>query len=189
MEPQSNPQGTTSSQTGGQGTPVQVENIQYNVNVGKVKSKVGFAGFLTFCTAWVGASLVLFTLLSLKTMAFSSVESEIIEAKEMLVFIIALAIPVIPLFIFLFKRLEKLLRENSINNDDISYKKTLQMHMILSIINSVAWVFTFVYTVLTVLLLESATPGEPTNFDSIFFAFTALALTAFFWHFQKQTKR
>jgi hypothetical protein len=178
----------TQSQTGVPGTPVQVENVQYNVNAGKVKSKIGFAGHLTFLMAWAVGTIALFSVIGVRNIIAPTSPEEAEEWRGVLVLLLSFAIPVVPLFIFLIKRIKTLLIQNPAGNDDITYKKSIQVHLVLSLVNTVAWVGIASYNILAKLLLDEQIAAYQIV-DGFFFALTAVVLSYFFWTYQKETKR
>ena len=69
------------NQTGGTGTPKQVENVQYNVNVGAVKSKVGLASSLSAIFGWITVLMVVCSLLAIISILLKPTPEDVLQAK------------------------------------------------------------------------------------------------------------
>ena len=181
--------GAATSQTGGAGAPIQVENVQYNVNVGKVKSKIGLASTLTSIFGWITVFVVAFGLVSLGEILFPGLGADPEGAKEFLVFGISVLVPVLPLFIFSVKRLNKALAENPLSIDDLYFKRSIRFNLVFGLIITCFWTIAFVYNILAMTLLQNKDVTGGAIFDSFFFFVTPAAFVYFFWTYQQKTKR
>ena len=170
-------------------TPIKVENIQYNVNVGTVKSKVGLASTLTAVFGWITALMVICSLLALISILLKPTPEDVLQAKNTLVFAIAVLVPILPLFIFSVKRLNKSLKENQANLDDLFFKKSIRFNLILGLIISCFWSITLVYNILAKIILQNDKITLVTILNNIAFLLPPAIFLYFFWTYQQKTKR
>lgn len=177
------------SQTGVNTAPLQVENVQYNVTVGKVVSKAGFASKIFTFFGWVTAIMATLILLAFRAMWLPDVVEDTQAAKETLVFAVAVLVPVLPIWIFSIKRLNKVLVENSVNLDDVFFKKSIRFHLFASIFIACGWAIIFVYNILAKIILDNQEIERGAIVDSFLFFLPIFSLGCFFWSYQKQTKR
>ncbi len=178
------------SQTGSIGAPIQVENVQYNVKVKGVSSKIGLTAFLSAIMLWIIAFVVAFLLLTIRTQFIpDAIPDTTISFAEALVFCISLLAPVAPLFVFLFIRMKKLLAENPANRDDLFFKRSIRFNLIISLLIALAWSYVAVYNILGMLILKNQDITGGMIADGIIFAVVFITTTLFFWHYQRLTKR
>ncbi len=187
--PMSSSSGVSTSQTGASGHPVQVENVQYNVQVGAVRSKVGLASRIAAIFIWVTAFIVIFFLLSLRSAWLPDTGEEISDIKEALVFIIAVLIPVLPILFFAIKRLNKALMENVANVDDVYFKKSARFNLIFSVSIACIFAINLIYNILAKTILDNQDVSRGAIFDSLTLFLIPAGLVYFFWHYQGKTKR
>jgi hypothetical protein len=184
---------TQTSQTGNTGTPIQVENIQYNVNVKKVTSKIGLSVFLSAILLWFIAfiAVTLFTVLRAKLFpdCTSGVCEEVTDFGEMIVFSISGLIPLVPIFIFLIYRTKKILVDNPAASDDIFFKRTVRFHLVISLLAALGWAFVAVYNLLGKIFLQYQDITGAMIMDSFIFAAIFIAMTWFFWMYERMTRR
>lgn len=182
------------SQTGNTGAPIQVENVQYNVKVGRVTSKIGLVAFLSAIMVWLIA-FVSFSLLTairakfLPDCELGICEDVAINFGEVIVFSIAVLAPVIPVFLFLRNRLKKLLDENPANRDDIFFKRSIRFNLVISLLIALWWSYVAIFNVLGKLFLKYQDVTGGMIADSIIIAVIFIATTLFFWQYQKLTRR
>ncbi len=166
-----------------------MENVQYGVRVGSFSSKMGLA-FTVASTSLIVLALTLawvlhgYVLLQLNLLG----ENDDVDAAQRLVMLIALAVPLVPLFFFSNKRLQSFMNDAALR-EDIIFKKRLRKALWTEIIFAAILIASGIYTGLSVLLL-----GEEGNavdgFTSALFyggSFALLALWSF--SFQKKTAR
>ena len=174
-----------SSQTGSPQKPIQVENVQYNVRVGKFFSRVGFA-FVVASTSLIFLALVLaWTLHGVAGQMFGFAKDVV---TERIIILIALSVPLIPLHLFSTKRLKKLI-ENPVNLEDIIFKKHLRKALWGEIIIGVFYISYGIYKGLSVIFLDKSGSAAEAFSSAIFYggAFALLALWSY--SFQKLTQR
>lgn len=177
------------NQTGGTGTPKQVENVQYNVNVGTVRSKVGLASTLSSLFGWATALMAVIGMLAIVQMVLPKDVNEMQQSKESLVVAISGLVPILPLFIFTVKRLNKALKENPANWDDLFFKKSIRFNLVLALIISCFWAITLVYNILAKFILNNGNITIQVVLNNLVFLLPPAALVYFYWTYQQKTKR
>ncbi len=189
-EPRTSPDKTApTTQTGAPGTPLQVENVQYNVNVGKVRSKIGLAATISSLFGWILAFVLMGTLLTLRAMAFPDSGDSVKDPKENLVVAIAVLIPLLPIWLYAVKRMNLSLLENPVNADDVYFKKSIRFHFFVSLIATFLWAFVLIYNVLARVLLNKTEITNTILMNTAIFFIPLALLTYFFFSYQKLTKR
>lgn len=183
------PVAPVTSQTSGAGQPVQVENIQYNVKVDKVRSKTGLASMVSGLMAWMIAIVGMFILLIVRQAILPDAGEASSDLLEMIVFGVAVLVPVLPIGIFATKRLNRALAENPAAIDDIFFKRSIRWNLILSLFVAGLWAIVFVYNLLAIIVLGDENVTRGMTLDSFLFFAPFMGLVYFFWTYQRQTKR
>ncbi len=173
------------NQTGGMGTPVQVENVQYNVQVGKMQSKVGLISHFFTLGAWAIAIVGAMVLTALRAQVFSHAGG----VGEIIVFGISVLVPVVPIFWYARTRLNKVLQDNPAAIDDIFFKKSIRFHLVAATAVGVFWIVRFVYSLLSGVFLSSGSLDAGTVIDTLIFAALFTGLAFLFLQYQLKTKR
>lgn len=187
------------SQTGNAGTPIQVENVQYNVNVKRVTSKIGLSVFLSAILLWVISFIAIVVLTAIRTKFFPDCEfgpkgigfceNDVSFFGETMVFSISALIPVVPIFIFLIYRTKKILAENPSSSDDIFFKRTIRFHLVISLLVALGWSYVAVYNFLAKIFLKYQDITGGMIADSFIYAVIFIVMTFFFWRYEKRTRR
>lgn len=174
------------SQTGAQGpAPIQVENVQYNMRVGTVRSKIGLITFLFAIGAWVISFVAIFLLTAIQVTISGG---ENIVLGTVIVFSIAVLVPVAPIFWYVRNRLNKVLVESPGLVDDLFFKRTIRLSLIIAIFIAVIRIIGFVYSLLSRLFLDgNSTWSSIINSFIAAVVFSGLALL--FLQYQLKTKR
>jgi hypothetical protein len=159
--------------------PVQVEQI------GKVKTKLGTAMRLNSLMVWLLGGTVLILLLSIVGAIF---HDPTYDFGSTLIFSVAMLVPVLPLFIFLNRRLNRHLKEDPNALSDIYYYKSARFHMIVFLVISLLWAIALVYNILDKLFLHGIETGYVIA-DSLVFVLVPVAMTLFFYHYYNKAKR
>jgi len=177
------------NQTSGNGTPVQVENVQYDVKVGKVRSKIGLAAFLTSLSVWALALIMTLLLHSVRAKLLPSINDDMNGFAEQMVLSISMLVPIVPLLWYLTRRLNKILVENPTAIEDLFFKKTIRFHLVVSVIFAVWWIMVTVYNILAKTILDHQNITAGMILDSVIFALIYSYVAFFFFHYQNMTKR
>jgi hypothetical protein len=173
------------SQTSSPQQPIQVENVQYNVQVGKFFSRVGFAFTVANASLMI---LILVLAWVLHGLAGQTFGFENYFVKESIILLIAISVPLIPLHIFSTKRLKKLI-ENPANLEDILFKKHLRKALWAEIIISVYYISFGIYKGLSILFLDKE-GNVAAAFSGVIIYGGAFAFLAWWsYSFQKRTQR
>lgn len=181
--------GLTSSQTGGAGTPVQLENVQYNVQVGKVRSKVGFAAFLMSLFAWGVVVVVLMLMLAVRANLIPSAQDVPGDLAGIVVLSIAFLVPLAPIFWYIRKRMHKIIAQNPAATDDLFFKRTIRFHLVISILMAICWIVIMLYNILAKIFLHNQGITLGIIVNSIIFAIVFSGAALFFLQYQNMTKR
>ena len=140
------------AQTGTVGQPIQVENVQYNVSVGSLQTKVALAFSFTSVTL---ALIVFFAALTVYSVLGNVLGFHLNDFKTMIVAFISMLVPLAPLFFFSNKRLKKIINENPSAIEDVIFKKILRSALILEVFLAVVIITSYTYMVLSILFLEN----------------------------------
>lgn len=176
----------STNQTGGVGSPVQVENVQYNVQVGTVRSKVGVIVLLYSILSWFLAIVLIMFLLTIRARLGGK---EVASFGEAIIFTIACLVPLVPIFWYVRHRLERVLSENSATVDDVFFKKTIRVNLVISVIIGIFWLIALVYNALAFLFLSDSKITGGIVIDSIILAGIMSGLAIMFLRYQLRTKR
>ncbi len=172
------------SQTGNTGTPIQVENVQYNMKVKTVESKIGLYVRLTMLGLWAtviaGCTLI--------TGIINRVADEFADLGPIAVFSISLAAVSVPVFIIANKkRMKEMLRDPRLI-DDLFYKRRIRNSLVTAVVLSGIVAFSTLYQILSKMFLHSSE-----SVTSILSAFVFLAgfggVLAFVWQLHTKTQR
>ena len=98
-------------------------------------------------------------------------------------------IPVLPIFFFAIKRLNKALRENLATIDDVYFKKSVRFNLIFSVLMVCILAINFIYNILARTILNNQDVTHGAILDSLTLFLIPAGLVYLFWHYQKQTKR
>lgn len=179
---------TSQSQTGSPQNPVQVENVQYGIRVGSFSSRMGLAFTVASTSLVILAVTAAYALHGLVLQQLGLIDVASKEAAGRFVWLVALAIPLVPLYFFSNKRLNTFMGDATFR-EDIVFKKRLRRALWSEIILAAVMIASGVYTGLSVLLLD-AEGNAIDGFTSALFYGGAFALLALWsYAFQKKTVR
>lgn len=176
------------AQTGAATAPLQVENVQYNVSVGKTKSKIGVATFFMVLCAWVMGFLGMALLLAIREMIVPG-EGDAMEIKETIVFVISGLIPFVAVFAYAIVRIGAIIRDNPAAIDDIFFKRLIRWNLGLTGIIAMLTVFFAIFNSLSLLVLKDPEMTASTVADSFIFMLTFVALALLFLRYELKTRR
>lgn len=160
-------------------SPVQIEQI------GKVKTKLGTSMRLNSLMVWLLGATMLVLLLAIAAAIFHDPSFDL---GSTFAFSIALLIPILPLFIFLNRRLNRHLKEDPNALSDIYYYKSARFHMVVLLVISILWAVAFVYNVIDKIFMHGIETGY-TIAASAVFLIVPVAMTLFFYHYYNMAKR
>ena len=150
--------------------------------IGQVRTKLGVSMVLNSLVIWIIAFAVLSMLITISTGLFTGG-----PVKDGLVFGIAMLIPLIPLFIFLNRRLNNSIKAQGAIND-VYYNKTVRGNLIFTLIVTILLAINLVFNILSKLFLEGQQTGE-VMVNSFIFLFVSAVLTYFFYHYYNKAKQ
>lgn len=174
----------TTSQTGNAGTPLQVENVQYNMTMAPVESRVGFFLKIASVGLWFMAFFVAVTLATL----IAKADDSSIEVAGVIVFTVSLSVAALPTFFIANKKMEEEFAKNPAQVDDLFFKKATRSGLYGAVVLTAISVISAVYNLLASAFLEDG--GSVTGFFQAFaFVIGFGAVMAYFWRLHGRTKR
>lgn len=176
------------SQTGAASAPLQVENVQYNVAVGKTKSKIGLATFFMALCAWVSALLIMVLLFAIRETLIPG-ESDLMEVQETIVFVVSGLIPFAAIFVYTLMRIGAILRDNPAAIDDIFFKRLIRWNLGLTGMIAMLTVFFAIFNALSLVVLKSPEMTASIVADSFIFVLTFVSLALLFLAYELKTRR
>lgn len=174
----------TTAQTGNAGSPIQVENVQYNMAMNPVESRVGFFLKIASVGLWFMAFFAAVTMATI----IARVDDESVEIAGILVFTVSLAVAAIPTYFIANNKMNEELQKNPAQVDDLFFKKATRTGLYVAVIATGISVIAAVYNLLGSAFLEDS--GSVTGFfQSLAFAASFAAVLAYFWSLHGKTKR
>lgn len=177
---------TQTAQTGASGTPMQVENVQYNMNVKPVESKVGVYIRIASIGLVVGVLTVVYLINSLIA---KQISSEDIDLGVVFVLSISLLAVAIPTYYISNSKLSKELAGNSALYDDLFLKKTVRRSLVGSVILTAMSLFFTLFTFISLMFLEGSNLELEDAYGWLLYSLGFGAILAYFWRLHKRTKR
>lgn len=174
------------AQTGNTGTPLQVENVQYNMKMRAVQSKIGLYSKLANAGLWLTAIFTAYFLATLVDSAGGQGE----DLGEAAVLQISLLIVSVPVFVVAHLKREKDLAVNPELSDDLFFKKSVRRNLSLAVFLTAAVLFGAIFNTLSKLFLDSGDTIEGTTIANFFiFTLAFAAVLAYNWRLHRLTKR
>ena len=174
----------TTAQTGNAGSPIQVENVQYNMAMNPVESRVGFFLKIASVGLWFMAFFVAVTLATI----IARVDDESVEIASILVFTVSLAVAAVPTFFIANMKMQTELEKNPAQVDDLFFKKATRTGLYIAVLATGISVIAAVYNLLGSAFLDNS--GSVTGFfQSLAFVASFGAVLAYFWALHAKTRR
>lgn len=173
------------TQTSNAGTPLQVENVQYNMRMKPVQSKVGMYIRIAGVSLWFTVIFVCGFLTSLIDRIAGSTD----EIGSGLIFTLSLTIVTVPIFLVAYNKFLGEQKKNPAANDDIFFKQSVRRGLGFGVVfGAIAAVVTLYQFLSTVFLPES--DGSYTNaFTALIFTIGLANIVYFYWRLHAQTQR
>jgi len=174
-----------SAQTGNTGTPIQVENVQYNMKMKPVESKVG----LYIKVASVGLWFTVLFVASFLSTLVQKIAGNGGDVANELVLTLSLSVVAIPIFLIAYKKFRAELVKNPVTNDDIFFKKIVRLNLWWGIIwGALASVIT-VYQLLAAAFLRNSSGSYAAAFSALMYALGFGVIIMFYWRLHAKTQR
>ncbi len=174
----------TTSQTGNEGTPLQVENVQYNMKMKPVRSRIGLFSRFVAIALWI---LSFFVGSSLVAIVGRFTDSSV-DVAEGLVLTIALSVVLVPIFVVANKKLKAELAKNPNIVDDLFFKKSVRANLYAGVIIAGLLVFIAVFAFLSIFFL-----GDEGNaieaLHPLLFAGAFSSVIFYYWPLHAKTRR
>ena len=173
------------AQTSNAGTPLQIENVQYNMRMKPVESKVGlyirFAGvglwFTAFFVAGFFASLI---------QQLSGSDQQLANA---LVFTLSLSVVTVPIFLVAYSKFRSEQKRNPASIDDIFFKQSVRRGLWFNVVIGAIVAIATVYQILSAAFLPDNGTTYTSGLSTFCFALGAGGVVYFYWRLHAQTQR
>jgi hypothetical protein len=174
------------AQTGNTGTPVQVENVQYNMNIKPVESKIGLYMRLMMLGLWISVFAICI-LLSQIASKVANPDTTDMGATIVGVFsVLAVSAPVF--WIANMKRQAAMLKDPRLV-EDLFFKSRVRKSLRFAVVLTAIAGFIFVFNFLSMLFLQNSSSTADTVFAALFFAAGFGGILAFTWRLHAMTQR
>jgi hypothetical protein len=120
-------------------------------NIVKVNSRVGFAAHVVLAVVWILTYFAANVVYAALAQLFDFGDADV---ARYIVILVALSVPLVPIYIFSSRRLDRMLAANAGNAEDLNFKKTVRRSLKWAIIFGTIFIAYKVYVVLDVLFLE-----------------------------------
>src|SRR3990167_10562280 len=185
-QPQNPVAANQSAQTGASATPVQVENVQYNMNVKPVESKVGVYVRIASIGLAVGVLTVIYIINSLIAKQLSN---DTVDLGIVMVLSISLLAVAIPTYYISNSKLTKELSDNPSLYDDLFFKKTVRRSLVSSVILTAGSLFFTIYGFASVMFLDKSDLKPQHAYAWLAYTLGFAVIMAYYWRLHKRTKR
>lgn len=175
----------TSAQTSSSGTPLQVENVQYNMSIKPVESKVGLYIKIASTGLWLTVIFVCAFLSAL----ISKAGGESSDLGAATVMTLSLSVIAVPIFIIAYKKFLAEQANNPATTDDLFFKKHVRRGLWFSIVLGSLCAFSFLYGLLSTAFLENGDSSYSDAFTALVFALGFGGIVFFYWRLHARTKR
>lgn len=174
------------AQTGNVGTPLQVENVQYNMSVKPVESKVGLYMRVLSIAMWF---TVIFACSFLSSLVSRIVGDDSSDLGSALVVTLSLLAVSTPIFVVAYRKFKNEERNNPAVIDDLFFKKSVRQNLWVGVVLGAIAAFSFIYTVLSGAFLEDNEADPAGIFSALIFTLGFGSIVWFYWKLHAQTKR
>ncbi len=171
------------SQTGNTGVPIQVENVQYNMRVKPVESKIGLYLRLTLLGMW----LTVVAACSFLSGVITAISEES-DFGPVAVFSIALAAVAVPVLVIANQKRAKEMARDPRLVDDLFSTRRVRHSLVVATVFSGIMAFTVLYELLAKMFLHSEVSGAGILSSFVFLVGFA-GILAFVWQLHTKTQR
>jgi len=172
------------SQTGNTGVPLQVENVQYNMRVKPVESKIGLYVRLTMLGLW----LTVIAVCSFLSGLINAIAYEGSDFGPIAVFAISLAAVSVPVLIIANQKRAKEMARDPRLIDDLFYKRRIRHSLVVAVVISALTAFSLLYQILSKLFLHGDVSGS-SILSTLVFLLGLGCILAFVWKLHAKTQR
>jgi hypothetical protein len=178
-------QNNMSAQTGNAGTPMQVENVSYNMRMKPVQSKVGL--YIKF--AGVGLWLTAFFVSGFFASLIQQLSGSDQQLGQALVFTLSLSVVTVPIFLIAYSKFRAEMKKNPADIDDIFFKQSVRRGLWFNVvIGAIAAVVT-VYQLLSTLFLPDNGTTYASSLSALCFTLGFGGVVYFYWRLHALTRR
>jgi len=172
------------SQTGNTGVPMQVENVQYNMRVKTVESKIGLYVRVTMLGLW----LTVIAACSLLAGIINRIEYSYADVGPVAVFAISLAAVAVPILYFGNKKRAREMARDPRLVDDLFYKRRVRHSLVVAVVFAGLTAFSMLYELLSKVFLHGST-SVAAILSNLVFLLGFGAILAFVWKLHASTQR
>ena len=173
------------AQTGNAGMPLQVENVQYNMKMKPVQSKIGLYIKIASTSLWF---TVVFVCAFLATV-IQKVAGNSGDLGSSFVLTLSLAVVTTPIFLVAYSKFRAEERKNPISRDDIFLKQSVRKGLWGAVVLGAIASVIALYQVLGATFLKESSASYATGFSALVFALGFGSLVYFYWGLHAKTQR
>lgn len=173
------------AQTGNAGTPVQIENVQYNMRMKPVESKVGLYIRIAGVGLWFTAFFVAGFFASL-IQQLSGTDQQLGQA---LVFTLSLSVVTIPIFLVAYSKFRAEQKRNPASTDDIFFKQSVRRGLWFNVVIGAIAAIATVYQLLSTMFLPENGTTYASGLSALCFTLGFGGVVYFYWRLHAQTQR
>jgi|GEM_PF-2169457 len=174
-----------SSQTSNNGTPIQVENVQYNMRMKPVESKVG----LYIKIAGAGLWFTVFFVCGFLSTLIDRIAGSHNDLGAALVLTLSLAVVTTPIFIIAYKKFHAEQLKNPITNDDIFFKRSVRRNLTWGIVFGAIAAIITLYQFMSAAFLKNSGGSYSSALSALIFALGFGGIVFFYWQLHAKTQR
>jgi len=178
-------QNNMTAQTGNTGTPLQIENVQYNMKMKPVQSKVGLYIKIAGVSLWFTVVFVSGFLASLVQQLGGSDE----QLGSLLVLTLSLAIVTIPIFVIAYRKFMAEQKKNPTSADDIFFKQSVRNGLWFSVVLGAIAAVVTLYQFMSSAFLPDSGSTYTGAFSALMFALGFGGMVYFYWRLHAKTQR
>lgn len=173
------------AQTSNAGTPLQVENVQYNMRMKPVESKVG----LYIKIAGAGLWFTVLFLCGFLTTLIHKIAGDGGDLGAALVFTLSLAVVTTPIFILAYRKFRTEQLKNPITSDDIFFKRSVRRSLTWGIIFGAIAAIITLFQFMSALFLKNSGGSYSSALSALVFALGFGGIVYFYWRLHAKTQR
>ncbi|MDX1765675.1 MAG: hypothetical protein R3313_01850 [Candidatus Saccharimonadales bacterium] len=174
------------AQTGNTGTPVQVENVQYNMGVKPVESRIGTFLKISAVGLWLTVIFVSWFVASIIGLASDGSTDGL---SGQIVFTVSLSAVSVPTFVIADRKVREELLKNNALVDDLFFKKNVRSGLNAAIGLTGISAFITIFTFLSAAFIADSDVGFLNGFQSLVFTAGFGCALLYYWRLHALTKR
>lgn len=174
------------TQTGNTGVPMQVENVQYNMNIKPVESKIGLYMRLMMLGLWVSVIAVCSFFAQL---ASKVADPDMTDMGATIVGVVSFLVVSVPVFWIANLKRKAAMEKDPRLVEDLFFKKRVRKSLRFAVVLTAIATFVAVFTLLSGLFLQNEETDMSAFFAALSFALGFGGILAFVWQLHARTQR